>query len=100
MDLSAKFNMVTSCQQIRITSLSENTPYPIERAERTMTKYGEAIILTLLAEPPHTYVKVFLPRRYGSLFTDENLGAINQKTIFLSLKYMGTMNNSYILEIE
>jgi len=46
MALTAKFKMVTSCQQIKITSLKDNTPYPIERAEKVQTKYGEAIILT------------------------------------------------------
>jgi len=58
--------------------------------------------MTLRAESPHTYVKVFLPRRYGSLFTDDNLSAINEKTVSLCLKYIGinTANNSYILEKE
>jgi len=33
-DLSAKFKMISSCQQIKITSLKINTPYPIELADR------------------------------------------------------------------
>jgi len=71
--------MVTSCQQTKITSLKIDTPYPIERAERVQTKYGEAILLTLRAESQHTFDKVFLPRRYGSLFSDDDLSAINDK---------------------
>ena len=61
-------------------------PYPIERAESVQTKYGEPILMTLQAESPHTIVKVFLPRRYGALFGDDDLSAINDKTITLSLK--------------
>jgi len=79
MDLSAKFKTITSCQQIKITSLKTDTPYPIERAEKVQTKFGVAISMTLQAESPQTFVKVFLPRRYGSLFTDGDLLSINEK---------------------
>jgi hypothetical protein len=102
MDLYAKFKMITSCQQTKITTLKIDTPYPIERAKRVQTKYGEAILMSLQAESPHTFVKVFLPKRDGSLFRDDDLRSINEKTISLSLKYLGTntASNSYILDIE
>jgi len=47
-------------------------------------------------------LKVFLPRSYGVLFSDEELRRINEKTLSLSLKYLGinTTTNSYILELE
>ena len=101
-DLTTKCKMVTSCQQTKITSLKIGTPYPIELAERVQTKYGEAISVTLRAESPQTFVKVFLPRRYGVLFSDEDLRHINDRTVSLRLKYLGThaYTNSYILEIE
>ena len=100
MDLATKFKMVTKCQQTKITSLNINTPYPIERAERVVTKYGDAILVTLQA--PETFLKVFLPRRYGTLFGDEDLRSINDKTVSLNLKYLGTnpATNSYILELD
>jgi len=94
--------MISSCQQIKITALKLETPYPIERAERVKTKYGETILATLRAESPQTFLKVFLPRRYGVLFSDEDLRHINDKTVSLSLKYLGThaSTNSYIFEIK
>jgi len=100
MDLAAKF-MISSCQQTKITSLKIDTPYPIQHAERVVTKYGEAILLTLLSQSPQTFLKVFLPRRYGTLLNDADLCSIN-KTISLSLKYLGTntATNSYMLELE
>jgi len=79
MDLATKFKMVAVCQQTKITSLKIDTPYPIERAERVVTKYGEAILVPLQA--PDTFLKVFLPRRYGTLFSDEDLRSINDKTL-------------------
>jgi len=101
MDLTTKFKMVTSCQPTKITSLKIGTPYPIERAESVQTKFGEAILTTLRTESPHTFVKVFLPRRYRSIFSDD-LRSINDKTVSLRLKYLGihTASNSYILELE
>ena len=101
MDLSSKFRMISACEQIKISALKQNVPYPIERVERVQTKYGETVLATLRAESPQTFLKVFLPRRYGVLFSDE-LRHINEKTISLSLKYLGTntATNSYILEIE
>jgi len=100
MDLATKFKMVATCQQTKITSLKIDTPYPIERADRVVTKYGEAILTTLQA--PETFLKVFLPRRYGTLFGDEDLRSINDKTVSLNLKYLGTnpTTNSYILELD
>jgi hypothetical protein len=72
----------------------------IEKVERVVTKYGEAILMTL--QDPETFLKVFLPRRYGTLFSDEDLSSINDKTVSLNLKHLGTnpTTNSYILKLE
>ena len=94
--------MLSSCEQIKIGALKQNVPYPVERAERVQTKYGETVLATLRAESPQAFLKVFLPRSYGVLFSDEELQRINEKTLSLSLKYQGTntTTNSYILETE
>jgi len=93
--------MISSCEQIKIGALKQNTPYAIERAERVQTKYGETVFATLRSESPQTFLKVFLPRRYGVLFSDEEVRRINEKTLSLRLKYLGNITtNSYILELE
>jgi len=56
MDLATKFKMVAACQQTKITSLKIGMLYPIERAERVVTKYGEAILMTL--QDPETFLSV------------------------------------------
>jgi len=73
--------MISACEQIKISALKQNVPYPIERAERVQTKYGETVLATLRAESAQTFLKVFLPQRYGVLFSDEELRHINEKTL-------------------
>jgi len=94
--------MISACEQIKISALKQNVPYPIERAERVQTKYGETVLATLRAESPQTFLKLFLLGCYGVLFSDEELRHINEKTLSLSLKYLGTntTTNSYILEMN
>jgi len=96
-----KFKMTSFCQAIKIPSLKRNTSYPIERAEMLQTRFGEAILRTLL-ESPQTFMKVFLPRSYGTLFTENDPNSINEKSVSLALKHLGNCptSNSYILEIE
>ena len=65
MHLATKFKMVAACQQTKITSLKIDTPYPIEREERVVTKYGEAILVTLQA--PDTFLSVLTTALWNSL---------------------------------
>jgi hypothetical protein len=53
-------------------------------------------------QDPETFLKMFLSGRYGTLFSDEDLRSINDKTVSLNLKYLGTnpTTNSYTLELE
>jgi len=101
MDLSMKFKMTSACHTVKITSLKTDSSYPIERAEKVQTKYGEAVLLTL-KESSQVYVKVFLPRRYGAQFSEDDIHSINNKTVSLALIYRGTCptSNAYILEID
>jgi hypothetical protein len=71
MDLSAKFKMTSSCRTVGVSSLKMDIPYPIERAEKS--KLVMARLLLTLKESTQTFVKVFLPKRYGDLFTDADI---------------------------
>jgi len=74
-----KFKMTSACHTVKITSLKTDSSYPIERAEKVQTKYGEAVLLTL-KESSQVYVKVFLPRRYGTQFSEDDIHSINNKS--------------------
>jgi len=53
--------MVASSQQTKITSLKIDMPYPIEHAERVVTKYGEAILMTTITIPTDIFESVLTP---------------------------------------
>jgi hypothetical protein len=100
MDLVEKFKMSSSCQTVKDSSLTVDKTYLIEHVERVQTRYGEAILLTL-RESQRSYLKIFLPKLYGVLFSEANITSINERSISPSLKYMGTCpdSNSYILQL-
>jgi hypothetical protein len=102
MDLATRFRITATSKVVKITSLTTDFLHPIERAEKVQTRFGKAVLLTLQQQSPLSCVKVFLPRRYGALFTEADLTSINEKSVAFALRYCGTCptSNSYILEIE
>ena len=60
MALAKRFNEVT-CDITHISSLQENLKYPIERADRVKTRFGEAILLSIRDVAADRLCKVFLP---------------------------------------
>jgi hypothetical protein len=47
MDLSTKFKMTSACRTVGVSNLKMDIPYPIKRAEKIQTRYGETILITL-----------------------------------------------------
>jgi len=78
-----------------------NKKYSIIGAERITTKCGPTV-LTHIKEQPSKVVKVYLPKRYSAIVSDEDIELINFNKVFLNLLYKGTCEktNSYILGIE
>jgi hypothetical protein len=101
MDLPEKFRNASPYGSVPVGNLQVDRAYPIQHAERTETKYGPAIILTLSQQPLHS-INVFLPRRYMAVFTDEHIAQINGGQVFLSLIFKGkcVTSNSFILEVK
>jgi hypothetical protein len=101
MDLQRKFAATTTTRTVPINSLVEKAGYMVLFAERIATRFGPSVLLTLLLDPPHT-AKVFIPERYGILFSDDDIHEIQQGRIGLRLVYMGTcpLTKSFELAIE
>jgi hypothetical protein len=93
MDLSERFNVVTSFTIVRVSELQVDAPYPIVYAQTVETKYGPTVILTLL-DSIAGMIKVFLPRRYCMMFIQDDMAAINDKRVSRALKYLGTCPNT------
>jgi hypothetical protein len=93
MDLSERINVDTSCTIVRVSELQLDAPYPIVYAHTVETKYGPTVILTL-QDSIVGMIKVFLPRRYGIMFIQDDMAATNEKRVTLALKYLGTCPNT------
>ena len=86
---------------IKVNELVVGKRYPISKARRLDTKYGESILITVL-EFGENPVSVFLPKRYTGVFTDDDIERINSKRTKLQMAYKGTCDKTraYMLEIE
>ena len=101
MELERKFEIATSCRSVSLGSLEHDREYPIVHAERINTCYGRSVLVAIM-DSPTSSAKIFLPRRYGDVVSEEELEAINSQRVALLLIYKGTCprSNSYILEFK
>jgi hypothetical protein len=76
MSLAQRFNEVTT-DITHINSLEGNRKYPIERADRVTTCFGETMLLSIRAIATDQLCKVFLPQRYTVVFKDDDVPSIN-----------------------
>jgi hypothetical protein len=84
MDLDRKFQDVTSGNTVKISSLEVDRKYPITRAKRIITKFWPTVLLNIRDTSFNT-VKVFIPKRYGSIFSDADIEDINtEKSVITS----------------
>ena len=69
-----RFNEVTS-DITHISELVVNRKYPIERADKVTTRFGDTILVSIRDRdtPDQPQYKVFLPQRYASAFKDEDV---------------------------
>ena len=88
MELSKKFQMATSCHIFKVDSLEVYRKYPIMKAERVTTRFGQTV-LPCIQDSTFNLIKVFIPQRYVETFYDSDLDAINTKTVSLHLVYKG-----------
>jgi hypothetical protein len=93
MDLTLRFQQVTSCSTVAVDKLQTDRPYPITFVERVGTKFGPSILVSLL-DSPTRITKVFLPRRYYPVFTDDDINQINSKQVQYGLVYKGRCVNT------
>jgi hypothetical protein len=100
MELVRKFHEESTCYVIPIDKLQVEVKHLILRAERVNTSYGPSIVLTLRG-PEFQRYKVYLPRCYCGLITDDDVTAINDRQVVLHLVFKGTcsQSNQHLLNI-
>ena len=104
MDLAKKFEDATtsaSCASVNISSLILNRPYPIVRAKRVTTKFGSTVMLSI-RDTDEQLIQIFLPKRYASVVSDDDISKINSRTKYINLVYKGLCEKtrSYLLAID
>jgi hypothetical protein len=101
MALTQRFRDVVLDSAVRIGDLTVDKVYPVLRAEFVDTKYGLSILVTIRESDAHC-VKVFLPRRYSLCFYEEDVSAVNERTVNYRLIYkgLGSTSRAYILQRE
>ena len=62
---------------VHVNSLTVDKNDPMVKAERVRTKYGETILLSIRDSAQQLF-KLFLPKRYGMVFKDEDITSINE----------------------
>jgi hypothetical protein len=92
MELDRKFEIATSCRSVSLGSLESDRAYPIVRAECINTRYGHSVLVAIM-DSPTSSVKIFLPRGYGDVVSEEYLEAINSQPVALLLIYKRTCPN-------
>jgi len=94
MALSQRFSDVT-CDVVHNSSLKVEQSYPVVKAERGKTRYGETILLSIrdpltlsVRDLSPSLLEVFLPKRYAMVFTNADI-SINDEQITWNLIYKG-----------
>ena len=91
MDLAKKFEDATasaSCASVNTSILILNRPYPIVRAKRITTKFESTVLLSI-RDTDVQLIQIFLPKRYASVVSDDDISKINSRTKYLNLVYKG-----------
>ena len=101
MAFATRFNEVTT-DITHISELDVNMKYPIERADRITTRYGETVLLSIRDTAADRLHKVFLPQRYGAAFKDEDIQSVNEWSVDLWLVSKGKCpkTNTYQFAVE
>jgi len=98
-----RFNDVTS-DITHISELVVYRKYPIERADRLTTRFGETILISIRDRdtPDQPQYKISLPQRYADTFKDEDVQAINDGAAvwYLVSKVRCPKTNAYRLSVE
>mgnify|MGYP000229859571 CR=1 FL=1 len=100
MALVQKFNNVTTKNIIKINDLITSLHYKVLKAHKITTRFGETVTLCLLMQD-RTESWVYLPKRYTSVFTQEEMDNINssQTTIYLQYDSVCQKTNTYLLTL-
>ena len=83
---------------MRLSSLQVDRKYPTTHVERIATRCGPAVVVAI-RDTPARILKVFMPRRFYSTFTDRDIEDINSANVMLYLVYKGQCVNTHAFKV-
>jgi hypothetical protein len=83
---------------MKLSSLQVDRKYPITHAERIGTRFGPAVVVAI-RDTPDRILKVFMPRRFYSAFTDQDFEDVNSANVMLYLGYKGQCVNTHAFKV-
>jgi hypothetical protein len=83
---------------MKLSPLQVDRKYPIIHAERVATQFGSAIVIAI-RDTPYRILKVFMPRRFYSAFSDEDLEEMNSAKVALNLVYKIQCVNTHAFKV-
>jgi hypothetical protein len=86
MNLPQNFVDAASTQAIRINTMDIDRKHPTVQVDRITTKFGPTVLLSI-SDKPSNVVKVFMPRHYSTVFSEEDIQKINTHNVKLNLVY-------------
>jgi hypothetical protein len=99
MELARHFAVVTFKRTVSTSELQRDKQYRITNAVQVNTKYGQSIVVTVEDEGNTAY-RVYLLKRYFSVFSDKEIQEINEGKINLFLVYEGKYEKSSAFAIS
>lgn len=98
MSFVEKFKSVSTIEYMKCTELTIGRKYPIIQLQNVETKYGSSVLATI-QDPDCTnrQFRVYLPKRYSCVFSDEELRHIHKGE--LHLVYGGKQASTVVLDI-
>jgi hypothetical protein len=98
MSLAKKFLEASACHTVKFGYLDTEKTYPITHAQRVGTRLGPTVLLSI-RETEFGLKKVFLPRRYNEVITDEDIVRFNEGKLYLIYSGVCEQMNGLILSI-
>jgi hypothetical protein len=95
MDVVERFHQIRNTKIVAVNKLELCADYSVTAMSRVSTQYGQSILLTL-QKGSEQQIRVYLPRRYVPVFTDNDILAVNNGEKSLTFSFLGvTEKNAY-----
>lgn len=98
MSFLTKFKTIQPIEYRKLSELEVEKKYPIVSLQNVETKYGITVLATIRDHRDNdSQFRVYLPKRYAGVFTDEELRQINPGE--QHLVYKGKEHRTSLLDI-